>query len=193
MGLIDIQESDSTIHVRLMYGTNDNFMGKNLYGCLQKAFFEKNFAHKIIRAQQELKKLKPGYSLLIHDAARPISVQREMYSQVNGTPYQMYVANGKRGGRHNYGVAADVSIIDDKGNQLDMGCPVDYFGIKAHTGNETEMVRKGLITPEARENRELLRQVMKKAGLRPYHREWWHYQETIDMPSVRKRYRLLNF
>ena len=42
-------------------------------------------------------------------------------------------------------------------------------------------------------NRELLRSVMREAGLVPYRREWWHYEEPMPMPEVRKRFRLLDF
>ena len=34
---------------------------------------------------------------------------------------------------------------------------------------------------------------MCEAGLVPYRREWWHYEELMPMSTVRERYRLLDF
>ncbi|OUN77988.1 hypothetical protein B5G09_03965 [Alistipes sp. An54] len=192
-GLIDIQNLDSSILVKLAYATPDNFTKSNLYGNLNRAYLEPGFAHKVAQAQKELHKQHPQYTILIWDASRPISVQRKMRKIVEGTKYEKYVANGDRGGRHNYGVAVDLTIADSLGNPLDMGTPFDYFGDAAHVGNEDQLVNAGIISSEARQNRQLLYQIMKKAGLIPYRREWWHYEEPIPMSEVRKKYLLLDF
>ena len=76
---------------------------------------------------------------------------------------------------------------------LDMGTDFDFFGEEAHTDQEARLVKEGKITKEAQRNRQLLRSVMDRVGLRCYTREWWHFQEKIDMPEVRKRYKLLDF
>ena len=34
---------------------------------------------------------------------------------------------------------------------------------------------------------------MRRAGLVPYRREWWHYEEPMAMSEVRTRYKLLDF
>ena len=94
-GLIDVLEVDSTLRVRLMYSTDDNFMGRDVYGDLERAYLLPHFAAKLAHAQRLL--------------------------------------------------------------------------------------------------RELLRSVMRGAGLVPYRREWWHYEEPMPMPEVRKRFRLLDF
>lgn len=192
-GMVPINSLSPQIAVDLRYATTNNFMHTLLYEELDSAYLEKGFAKRIAKAQQLLEEEKPGYRLVIFDAARPISVQRKMYARVEGTPLKVYVANGKKGGRHNYGVAVDLSIMDNKGKLLDMGTPFDHFGKEAHTDKEEELVRQGLISPQARKNRVLLRTIMGKVGLRCYHREWWHFQEKIDMPEVRKRYKLLDF
>ena len=116
-----------------------------------------------------------------------------MYEQVAGTPKRIYVAHPRRGGRHNYGVAVDLTIIDEKGKALDMGSSFDHFGDRAHLGNERALVRSGLYAPEVPQNRALLKRILGQVGLRPYNKEWWHYQERMPMPEVRRRYRLLDF
>lgn len=191
--LVDVQQMDTTLRVQLMYSTKDNFMQRDVYGDLDRAYLLPHFARKVVRAQALLCKKRPGWRLLVCDAARPISVQRTMYKLVEGTPNQVYVANGDRGGRHNYGVAVDVTLLDAKGNPADMGTPVDFFGDEAHTGNEPALVAAGKITSEAAGNRWLLKSVMKEAGLIPYRREWWHYEEPMPMPEVREKFRLLDF
>ncbi len=192
-GLVDVQVLDSTIIVELKYASQDNFMGQNLYGNLRKAYLNEGFARRIVEAQRLLRQKHPGYSLLIYDAARPISVQRSMYASVVNTPNKVYVADGDRGGRHNYGVAVDLTIANGDGTPLDMGSCFDCFGKASHTGSETELIRKGLISPQAAANRALLRGIMKGVGLVPYWREWWHYEEPIKMQEVRCRYPLLDF
>ena len=204
-GLVDIQSLDDEIEVLLKYATEDNFVGQNMYGTLRKAFFRPHFAKKIVEAQRLLRERHSDYSLLIYDAARPLSVQKRMRKAVEGTPLTAYVADGARGGRHNYGVAVDLTIIDGNGQPLDMGAPFDHFGREAWIGTDknttlasykayVEWQRKeGIISDEAARNRTLLLEVMDAVGLRPYAKEWWHYQERISMPRTREIYPLLDF
>ncbi len=192
-GLVDILKVDTTLRVKLIYSTEDNFVGRDMYGDLETAYFLPHFAKKVVRAQQLLRAKRPGWRILVVDAARPISVQRLMYSLVEGTANQVYVANGARGGRHNYGVAVDVTLLDERGCEADMGTPVDFFGDEAHTGGEAALVAAGKITKAAATNRELLKEVMREAGLVPYRREWWHYEEPMPMDEVRRRYKVLDF
>ena len=86
-----------------------------------------------------------------------------------------------------------VAWLDAAGREADMGTPVDFFGEEAHTGGEAALVAAGKISAVAARNRELLQSVMREAGLVPYRREWWHYEEPMPMPEVRKRFRLLDF
>lgn len=205
MGLVDISTLDKEILVELRYATTNNFMQQNIYGELRKAYFVPHFARKIAQAQQILRQRKPGYRLLIYDAARPQSAQRRMRQAVEGTPYTAYVAEASRGGRHNFGVAVDLTIADKDGRPLDMGAPFDHFGREAWIGdgrNTTlqhfkayiaQMQKQGIISAEAAANRTLLVEIMDAVGLRPYAKEWWHYQERVSMSRTREIYKLLDF
>ena len=204
-GLVDIQSLDDEIEVLLKYATEDNFVGQNMYGTLRKAFFRPHFAKKIVEAQRLLRERHPNYSLLIYDAARPLSVQKRMRKAVEGTPLTAYVADGARGGRHNYGGAVDLTIVDESGRPIDMGAKFDHFGEEAWVGNDADVTlaaykayvkkqqERGLISAEAAANRTLLLEIMDAVGLRPYVKEWWHYQERISMSATRERYKLLDF
>lgn len=192
-GMVDIQQVAPDIRVELKYATKDNFIGANMYGQLRRAYLHPNLAKSLARAQQVLTKERPGYRFLIYDAARPQSVQRRMYQAVASTPKKIYVAAPERGGRHNYGVAVDLTIVDASGKPLDMGSPFDHFGEEAHLGNEEARVRVGIFNKEVPANRSLMRRLLGAEGLRPYDKEWWHYQEQMPMSEVRKRYQLLAF
>lgn len=187
MGLVDVQELDATIGVHLVYATEENFMGEVLYRDLHKAFLLPEMAERVVRAQALLKAERPELSLMILDAARPLSIQRKMFHLVAGTPRNIYVSNPKHGpGLHNYGAAVDVTLVDTWGRLLDMGTEFDHFGPEAHTDNEALLVRDGKISQEALENRRLLRRVMKEAGLKPLRSEWWHFN-LMSREQARRR------
>ena len=176
MGFVDVQTLDPTIQVDLKYSSTDNFMGINMYGDLHKAYLRPEIAKMVVKAQKYLKEVNPEYSLVIYDAARPLSAQRMMYNKVQGTPFTDYVAkpvNG--GGYHNYGCAVDVTIMHN-GTPLDMGAGFDEFSTLSHINNEKSNLKKGKLSQEAYDNRQLLRKVMRKAGFHTYRCEWWHFQ-----------------
>lgn len=195
-GLVNIRSIDPSIQVELMYATADNFVGVVMYDDLKNAYLLPHIAKKVAEAQRKLKdEMGKQYSLIIYDAARPLSVQRKMWDTVKGTPYSAYVASPQNGGgRHYYGAAVDLSIIDlSTGNALDMGSPVDHFGERAHISNEADLLKRGLITEEAKRNREYLMKLMNGVGLRAIRKEWWHFQEYNSIKEVRSSYRLLDF
>ena len=184
-GLVDIAEVDSTIGVFIVYATPDNFLGHVLYPEIHHAFAIPAMAQKLARAQQRLKAIRPDLSLLVYDAARPLSVQREMWESVKGTPNISFVANPAKGrGMHNYGAAVDITIMDSTGNPLPMGSKHDYFGPEARIDHESELVANGLITKEELENRKLLRRIMTESGFITCVSEWWHFNH---IPSIRAK------
>lgn len=193
-GLVDVHTLDTSIVVDMKYSTEDNFMGQNMYGDLHTAWLVPDMAERVAAVQHRLRARRPGFSLVIFDAARPISVQRRMFALVAGTPNNIYVANPDKrgGGYHNYGLAVDVSIIDDKRQQLDMGSAFDHFGAESHVGGEKQLLAAGFITQAAYDNRALLYGLMAAEGLKPHPKEWWHYQH-IHSQEIKRTYRLLDF
>lgn len=175
-GYVNIKEVDPSIQVSLMYTRPDNFTGRVLYTDLKEAYLHPDAAQALKKCQQRLKQLHPELSLIIYDAARPMSVQQKMWDVVKGTSKNIYVSNpANGGGLHNYGFAVDITICDAKGDSIPMGTKIDYMGRAAHPEFETEMVRKGIITQEAVENRKLLREVMAAGGFKVLKTEWWHF------------------
>lgn len=193
-GLVDATAADPAITVSLMYARDDNFTGEAMYPeGFDKAYLHPEAAEALARAQAELTSLHSGLRLRIDDAARPMSVQRKMYDTVKGTPMAPYVSNPARGGGlHNYGLAVDVTIVDALGRELPMGTKVDHLGPEANIDRETELVAKGVITEAERQNRLLLRRVMKAGGFKPLRSEWWHFN-LRSRADAKARYRRLDF
>ena len=209
--LVDVTTLDSTILVDLKYSSTDNFMGMDMYGNLEKAYLEQDFANRVVKAQRILQERHPEYTLLIYDAARPISVQRAMRKSVEGTELERFVADGTRGGRHNYGVAVDLTIATIDGTPLDMGAGFDDFTVAASVKGTpdnadprtrtpdiyrtyiNDMAERGVISHKAAQNRILLIEVMHAAGLYPYRNEWWHFEEIMSITATREQYKLLDF
>lgn len=191
LGFVNIAEADSSIAIELMYTHADNFTGEVLYEDLQEAYLHPDAMESLSKAQQLLKEQHPGYSLIVYDAARPMSVQQKMWNVVKGTSKQIYVSNPARGGGlHNYGLAVDISILDEQGIPLSMGTPVDYLGKEAHITEEVQLVKNGKISEQERENRLLLRRIMKDAGFRSLPSEWWHFNR-YSRQTAKEKYQVI--
>ena len=80
--------------------------------------------------------------------------------------------------------------INYKGTPLPMGTPVDHLGREAHITEEAVLVAQGKLTEQERENRLLLRQVMKEAGFHPLPSEWWHFNR-VGRQTAKERYRVI--
>jgi len=120
-----------------------------------------------------------------------MSVQKKMWNVVKGTSKFKYVSNPNHGGGlHNYGLAVDISILDSLGNPLPMGTKVDHLGFEANITQENELVHTGKISENERQNRILLRTVMKKAGFRPLPSEWWHFN-FCSRDEAKRKYKLI--
>ncbi|MDR1343842.1 MAG: M15 family metallopeptidase [Tannerellaceae bacterium] len=185
LGLVDVSRIDTSLSVMLKYATPDNIMGKAVYEGISGAWLHPQAALKLLKAQRLLKERRPDCSLIIYDAARPMSVQRTMWNTVKGTDKTNYVSNPARGGGlHNYGMAVDVGLVNTSGALLPMGAPFDYFGEESHTDNEESLLRSGRITREAFLNRRLLREVMRQAGFRTILYEWWHFNACTRKEAV---------
>lgn len=194
-GLVDICSVRPSIKSDIKYSTPNNFTSKVLYPENIGLFCVPAMAEAIARAQDDLKAINEDLSLVIFDAARPLSVQRQMFDLVKGTKNERFVANPdgeNTGGFHNYGLAVDVAIVDKNGETLDFGTNYDSFDELAHSGDEASLVKTGKLSNTAYKNRLLLYYVMGKNGMYPHEYEWWHFQLDYD-EGAKKRYKLLDF
>lgn len=163
------------VRMDLRYGTFNNVTGHDLYCGVQRAFVRKVAYDALKRAVKVMEKEMPGSTLVIFDASRPMYAQAALKKTVQGTPYTNYVSSATKGGLHNFGFALDLSITDDQGNLLDMGTDFDSFERCAGLVGEEDALKSGRLTQEQINNRNKLRNVMKKAGWIPLNSEWWHF------------------
>ena len=189
--LVDINNIDNTIKVDLVNSDpRKNYFRENYYKGLSRAYLKKEVAIKLSKAQKILKTKHPDYSLLILDAARPRSVSRLMYKKMKGTKFEKYVANPNKGSMHNYGVAVDISIVDENGEELDMGfSPFRKSTLELYW--QFAKMKFGLNLNEKQiKNRKLLSETMVSAGFLPLSHEWWHFN---GMPKdiARKKYKII--
>ncbi len=176
-GLVNVHDLDSTIRIDLKYSTTENFLGVDVYGDFNACYLQPDVAKKLVVAQKNLKEKNPSYSLIVFDAVRPLHIQQMMWDTLVLPPGEKvkYLSNPAHHSLHNYGAAVDVSIVDAKGNLLDMGTPFDFFGDKAHPEKEQELLASGELTQREVSNRQVLRDAMRRAGFFGIQTEWWHF------------------
>jgi zinc D-Ala-D-Ala dipeptidase len=173
--------------VDLRYVGPRNFVGRDLYGDLDCAWLHRLAAEGLARAAAELKVLAPGHHLLVLDALRPHRVQVELWEFLDGTGLRQYVADPARGSIHSFGMALDVTIVEEEGNELDMGSAFDEMDELSHPKLEAEHLASGALTPAHIAHRDLLRRVMKIGGFNGIDNEWWHF-DMLDRSHVRQTF-----
>ena len=177
LGLQSVAEQIPGIEVYMVYATPYNFMGRVLYNDLDEAYLVPEAIEKLRKASELLRQRRMDLHLVVYDAARPRSIQEQMWKVVENTNLQSFVANPYKrgGGPHNYGIAVDVTLVDCAGHPIPMGSEYDYFGDRSRTDIEPQLLANGEITRREFENRRLLREIMTEAGWRVDPAEWWHF------------------
>ena len=154
----------------LKYATPDNFLKQAVYDC-GECYLRKSTAEALVKANEAFKQL--GYRIKLFDCYRPLSVQKKMWKILPGTHY---VANPAKGSKHNRGAAVDLTLVDAKGKELNMGTPFDFFGKEAHHTYTQH-------SKEVLENRKLLKETLDKFNFKSIYSEWWHYEYRPEMQS----------
>jgi D-alanyl-D-alanine dipeptidase len=154
---------------------------------------------KLCEAQDYLTEKAPGYRLKIYDAYRPLAVQAFMVE------YEFKKLVGSRNLKldalsleekdllmsevlmfwakpdpnplcpppHSTGAAVDLTLVDETGAKIDMGSEIDAIGEISFPNyflNKDSEKEKSFHA-----NRELLKEVMHKAGFQRLAHEWWHF------------------
>ncbi|MFH2043850.1 MAG: M15 family metallopeptidase [Pseudomonadota bacterium] len=190
-GLIDIHTIDSSIRVDLVNSDPEkNYFRENFYDSLNKAYLRNDVAVRLSNAQSLLKSKYPGFSLLVLDAARPRSVSKLMYEKMKGTKFEKYVANPTKGSMHNYGIAVDITIVDENGEEIDMGfSPFRKSAFELYW--QFAKINMGFkISKEQKKNRKILSDTMINEGFLPLSHEWWHFN-GMQKDKARKRFSII--
>ncbi len=186
---VELREGCS-FKIDLRYASTNNFVGVNMYGPFNRAFLHKVAGEKLFAAYAQLQRKNPGYKFLIFDALRPRSIQRVLWSHVEGTPGEKYIARPEPGSLHNFGFAVDLSILDSSGFELDMGAGYDDFRDIAQPQLEARFTASGELTSTHIANRLVLREAMEAAGFAQLAHEWWHF-DALPKSQVKDQFTIV--
>jgi zinc D-Ala-D-Ala dipeptidase len=163
--LVEVALLDSTIKLDIRYATARNFVGRPVYP-EARAFLQRPAAEALVRAHRALR--EQGYGLLIFDAYRPWTVTK-LFWDVTPRSKRDFVANPKKGSKHNRGCAVDLSLYDlGTGAEVEMPSAYDEMSPRASphfTGG----------TAAQRVRRDVLRGAMEAEGFTVEPNEWWHF------------------
>lgn len=191
-GLVNILEVDSSLKIEVRYSTPHNFVGIDLYGELDQVYLQPDVAHKLSKAQQYLKDTNNTLSLLVFDGVRPLHIQQLMWDTLKIPLHEKtkFLSNPKNHSVHNYGAAVDLTLVNQNGEELDMGTPYDFIGKLCYPRLEQQFLASGELTQSQINNRKLLRYVMTKAGFRVLPTEWWHFN-SVSRAQAKLKYQLV--
>ncbi|WP_375493664.1 M15 family metallopeptidase [uncultured Nostoc sp.] len=175
------------------------------YGDRSPYYLRQSVIENLLQAQNYLNILHPNWHIQIFDAYRPIAVQQFMvdYSfaqavqdrgltEVELLPnqrqeiweavYEIWAVpslDEKTPPPHSTGGAVDVTLVDDAGQIINMGSPIDEMSERSHpdyyaNSDDSEAQKYHAY-------RQLLRDVMLKAGFQRNPREWWHFSVGDQM------------
>ena len=163
--LVELVKLDSTFKLDIRYATSNNFVRKPVYA-EARAFLQRPAAESLVKVNSELKAM--GYGLLIFDGYRPWSVTK-IFWDVTSKENKKFVADPKKGSKHNRGCAVDLSLYD-----LTTGKEIVMPGVYDEASERSYPDYKGG-TDEQRKMRDLLRSKMETNGFTVDEVEWWHF------------------
>ncbi|MGV2832106.1 M15 family metallopeptidase [Myxosarcina sp. GI1(2024)] len=169
------------------------------YGNKSPYYLRQGVVAALLQAQSLLTKEHPRWQLKIFDAYRPLAVQQFMVDYTFNTliaqcelnpselspqqcqdlwdrVYQLWAVPSDDPATpppHSTGSAIDLTIVDEMGNDLNMGGEIDELSERSHPDyyagdRHTESEQYQL-------HRQLLNKVMSEAGFCRHPREWWHF------------------
>lgn len=130
--------------------------------------------------------LPTGVHFMVYEAYRPLSAQIKLWEDAIAkvkvlhpewdehceefiSECNIFAANPyKQGSGHQTGGALDITLVNDNGEELEMGCKIR--DISPLTETETKGLPKG-----AKKNRRMLKRALTAVGFVNYPAEWWHY------------------
>lgn len=163
--LVELIRLDSSIRLDIRYATTNNFTHRAVYP-KAVAYLQRPAAEALVRVNQSLK--ASGFGLLVFDGYRPWSVTR-LFWKITPKKDREFVADPRKGSRHNRGCAVDLTLYDLKtGREAKM--PGEY-----DEASERSYANYAGGTEQERKLRDLLRSVMESNGFTVLHNEWWHF------------------
>ena len=167
--LLELIKLDPAIRLDMRYATSNNFTGRVLYD-EARAFLAAPAALAVVRASKMAQ--SDGFGLTIYDAYRPWRITKKLWDATPVGPKKDYVANPKRGSKHNRGCAVDLTLHDLQTGQLvEMPSEFDDFSEKAHRDYMGA-------SAAAIANRARLARYLEAEGFVGLSNEHWHFDFT---------------
>ena len=161
--LVEIKKYIPAIVLDIRYATTNNFTHQKMYN-EAKAFARLPVVMALKQVEADLN--KKGLGLKIYDAYRPYAITVKFYEVAHDTNF---VADPRKGSKHNRGCAIDLSVIDLKtGKELDMPTGFDSFSKQAASDYAA-------LPPQEIADRAILKDAMEAHGFHEIPTEWWHF------------------
>lgn len=178
---VDVTSVVPSIQTEIRYFTANNFVGEPVTGYeAAKCLLHVSAAKALAKVQTAAK--QQGMSLKVFDCYRPqravdhfvrwvndendTKTKAEYYPNLNKDKLLGDYIAAKSG--HSRGSTVDLTLVDSKGKELDMGSVFDMFDTLSNTDDPR-------ITPAQKANRYKLKELMTAQGFAPYSMEWWHF------------------
>lgn len=169
------------------------------YGEKSPFWVRQGVGDRLVLAQNYLQVQHPGWQLLIFDAFRPLAVQQfmvdytfaQLVQQQGLNPetltsthrqalltqvYEFWAlpdADPFRPPPHSTGGAVDVTVVDETGQEIDMGGAIDELSPRSYPNyyatHQHDRERS------FHQHRTYLHQAMSRAGFQQHPNEWWHF------------------
>ncbi|HTL90301.1 MAG TPA: M15 family metallopeptidase [Leptolyngbya sp.] len=165
------------------------------YGEKSPFFVRKEILDRLLQADSNLQKLRPGWKIQIFDAYRPVAVQQfmvdyalkdlvnakglelETLSRAQRAAFQEQVyqfwampnLDPATPPPHSTGAAIDITLINEMGHAIDMGSAIDEISERSfpnHFANSDLPYHQ---------HREILATSLIAAGFKRHWNEWWHF------------------
>jgi zinc D-Ala-D-Ala dipeptidase len=154
---------------------------------------------RVIKAQVGLQHIHPGWQIQIFDAYRPVEVQQYMVdytfqqtvaerkldlaklseAQIDKIWQDVYTIwaipsfDLKTPPPHSTGAAIDITLVDERGNLVDMGSPIDEMSDRSRP--ECFANDRDPMAQTYHHHRQLLCRIMTDVGFIRHPDEWWHF------------------
>ena len=171
------------------------------YGDRSPYWLRQSVVAALQHAQDYLHRIHPNWHIQIFDAYRPISVQQFM---VDHTAQELAKKMGrslehlspaahqsllekvyhfwalpshdpKTPPPHSTGAAIDITLVDEAGQSVAMGAPIDEVSERSHPDYFQSF--KDVASQQFHAHRMLLCQCMQSAGFQQHPNEWWHFSK----------------
>jgi zinc D-Ala-D-Ala dipeptidase len=169
------------------------------YGLKSPYFLRQGVVSRLQVAQTLLQQAEPGWRIKVFDAYRPVEVQQFMVNHTLAelaqtrhliletlSPqereallqevYQFWALPSLDPATpppHSTGAAIDVTLVNEQGQDVNMGSPIDEVSPRSYPNYFAE--HQSAEAQQYDHDRQLLADCMIKAGFQRHPNEWWHF------------------